>query len=219
MSSPSSTHNDNLHKENTDNFEKESTDNLDKENTDNLDEENTDNLHKENTLQNAQWQAVYSPEYNAYYFYNPSTQQTTWTNPLVPDPSPSSTPTSTHPHQEPSNDQDEPEGEEASSSKQQPPMSSVAAQHAAIHAAAVAQGIDPLLARLDPSLVASATAGPGGSAVGGGSSLSSSLRALTNHPRSPPDVHSPVQRPHRPLHRCLPPFIILPTCSYPRLPI
>lgn len=31
------------------------------------------------------WQAIYSPQHNAYYFYNAKTQETTWTNPLVPD--------------------------------------------------------------------------------------------------------------------------------------
>lgn len=31
------------------------------------------------------WQAIYSPAHGAYYFYNAATQETTWTNPLVPD--------------------------------------------------------------------------------------------------------------------------------------
>ena len=28
------------------------------------------------------WQAIFAPQYNTYYFYNPVTQETTWTNPL-----------------------------------------------------------------------------------------------------------------------------------------
>ncbi|KAF7292984.1 WW domain-containing protein [Mycena indigotica] len=93
------------------------------------------------------WQAIYSPQHNAYYFYNTETQETTWTNPLQP------TPTA-----------------EASTSQEQ-----VAAQqlgltpnidprYATMQTAALAQGIDPALAYLDPSLAASGSAGlPAGS--------------------------------------------------------
>jgi hypothetical protein len=88
------------------------------------------------------WQAVWSPQYNAYYFFNAVTQETTWTNPLESTSSatPASDPTPT------STDADD-KGEGSSSG------------YSALQAAAVAQGIDPSLAYLDPSL-----AGPGGSA-------------------------------------------------------
>lgn len=56
------------------------------------DEENEEkNEDKQDTADGAQpetqhdWQAIYSPQYNAYYFYNSKTQETTWTNPLVPE--------------------------------------------------------------------------------------------------------------------------------------
>ena len=32
----------------------------------------------------AQWHAIWSPAHGAYYFYNPSTTETTWVNPLAP---------------------------------------------------------------------------------------------------------------------------------------
>ena len=33
----------------------------------------------------AQWHAIWSPAHGAYYFYNPSTNETTWVNPLAPE--------------------------------------------------------------------------------------------------------------------------------------
>lgn len=66
------------------------------------------------------WQAIWSPQHNAYYFYNARTNETTWTNPLA-----------------------------ESSSASQPSSSAYNAEEAAI-----AQGIDPSLAYLDPSLAA-----------------------------------------------------------------
>lgn len=128
----------------------------------------------------AQWQAVWSSDYNAYYFFNAATQQTTWTNPLVPEGASASASTDTQQQQastaaevQEQEQEDEPEPS-SSSSARQPPMSAVAVQNAAIEAAALAQGIDPLLARLDPSLVASATA-PGQSVPGCESSLLKTL--------------------------------------------
>ncbi|KAJ7201039.1 hypothetical protein GGX14DRAFT_465527 [Mycena pura] len=102
------------------------------------------------------WQAIFSPQYNAYYFYNSETQETTWTNPLQP-----------------------PSGAEASTSAtaaeasvtvpgetSQPQSSILDPHYAAIQSAAIAQGIDPALAYLDPSLAASTSAGgPAGAAL------------------------------------------------------
>ncbi|KAG7453005.1 uncharacterized protein BT62DRAFT_999042 [Guyanagaster necrorhizus] len=33
---------------------------------------------------NGDWQAIFSPQHNTYYFYNTVTSQTTWENPLIP---------------------------------------------------------------------------------------------------------------------------------------
>ncbi|KAF9495224.1 hypothetical protein BDN71DRAFT_1506976 [Pleurotus eryngii] len=76
------------------------------------------------------WQAIYSPQHNAYYFYNAETQETTWTNPLEPAASTS---------QEPS---------DVPSTTPSASISSFKAREAA----ALAAGIDPSLAHLDPSL-------------------------------------------------------------------
>lgn len=80
------------------------------------------------------WQAIYSPQHNAYYFYNTKTQETTWNNPLVPEVSPSANALS-------------PEGGPQTSSAREtattnPPL----------------DGIDPELAYLDPSLAYGPTA-------------------------------------------------------------
>ncbi|KAH9947853.1 hypothetical protein B0H21DRAFT_736627 [Amylocystis lapponica] len=95
------------------------------------------------------WQAVWSPAHNAYYFYNAATQETTWTNPLqsaadtasASSPASSSSPAPT-------------EGAAAAS------MSVLASTQAMydLQAAAAAQGIDPSLAYLDPSLAAGPSA-------------------------------------------------------------
>ncbi|KAK2462425.1 hypothetical protein APHAL10511_005559 [Amanita phalloides] len=93
------------------------------------------------------WQAIYSPQYNAYYFYNAKTQETTWTNPLAASNSASA---STSAFQE---------------SDAQVPTSSLDPRFAAMQEAAIAHGIDPALAYLDPSLgapIPSASVGPGG---------------------------------------------------------
>ncbi|KAF4613238.1 hypothetical protein D9613_010888 [Agrocybe pediades] len=116
-----------------------------------------------------QWQAVWSPQYNAYYFYNPTTQETTWVNPLQPEASTSATPsTSTA---EASSSSSTPEaagsgaaGPSSSSGYQQPTLSAQAQHKAALEAAAIAQGIDPALAHLDPSLLTAAIPGASASA-------------------------------------------------------
>ena len=87
------------------------------------------------------WQAIFSPQYNAYYFYNTETHQTTWENPLLPaassstiNPAESTTDPSFNPND---------------------PTTDTSGQYAALQAAAIAAGIDPSLAHLDPSLLAS----------------------------------------------------------------
>ncbi|KAF9009527.1 hypothetical protein BDQ17DRAFT_1388365 [Cyathus striatus] len=107
------------------------------------------------------WQAIFSPQYNAYYFYNAETQETTWTNPLQPTAS-SSSPTPA-PVPAPA-----PVTSASSSASPEPEISAgttnpALAHYAALQAAAAAQGIDPSLAHLDPSLASSV---PGTSAIG-----------------------------------------------------
>lgn len=123
------------------------------------------------------WQAIWSPAHNAYYFYNAATQETTWVNPLQPpsagEPSASSssslpaTSTSATP---PNNAQ---EGASAgSSSGVTAHVPASVAQIYALQEAAAAQGIDPSLAHLDPTL-----AGP--SAPGSAYSFSAKFNAHT----------------------------------------
>jgi len=130
-------------------------------------DETTESATASGTAESAsQWQAVWAPQYNAYYFFNPTTQETTWTNPLQPE---ASTSTSTSASAEPeasvsasvsASDDNNPEA----SSSTGPTMSAASAKYAALQAAALAQGIDPALAHLDPTLLASV---PGGSKIPG----------------------------------------------------
>jgi hypothetical protein len=80
------------------------------------------------------WQAIYSSQFNAYYFYNTTTHETTWDNPLLP---------SETPHT--------------------PPQQQTQAD--ALQAAAIAAGIDPSLAHLDPNLLPSSSSGPSATGV------------------------------------------------------
>jgi hypothetical protein len=93
------------------------------------------------------WQAIFSPAHNAYYFYNGKTQETTWTNPLESSPDASTSTSISTP--------------EASTSQASVPPH--LAQMYAAQAAAASQGIDPSLAHLDPSLAGAS--GPGGGGV------------------------------------------------------
>ncbi|KDQ56743.1 hypothetical protein JAAARDRAFT_59007 [Jaapia argillacea MUCL 33604] len=93
-----------------------------------------------------EWQAIFSPAHNAYYFYNLRTHVTTWENPLLPQPSASSTP-----------DQQPQPGSSSSQSTALTPNPATAHLYA-LQEAAVAQGIDPSLAYLDPSLASSSSA-------------------------------------------------------------
>lgn len=98
------------------------------------------------------WQAIFAPQYNAYYFYNIQTGETTWTNPLQPsdstvsDAPPPTTTTSSDP------------ATFVESESEQPSAS----QLTALQAAALAQGIDPSLAHLDPALLTATTSASGG---------------------------------------------------------
>ena len=86
------------------------------------------------------WQAIYSPQHNAYYFYNAKTQETTWTNPLV--------------------------SENAASSSAE---TSTAAQSSATGATSTSahnpalDGIDPDLVYLDPTMAVPGMPKPTGS--------------------------------------------------------
>ena len=93
------------------------------------------------------WQAIWSPAHNAYYFYNSTTQETTWVNPLQP---PAAEPSSTLPATTtPPNAQ---EGAPSGSSSGATHVPASVAQIYALQEAAAAQGIDPSLAHLDPTL-------------------------------------------------------------------
>jgi hypothetical protein len=81
------------------------------------------------------WQAIWSPQHNTYYFYNSETKETTWINPLEPTPSTSTS--------------------EPDPSSSQPGPSLIDPHYAMLQANAMAQGIDPSLAHLDPSLASS----------------------------------------------------------------
>jgi hypothetical protein len=92
------------------------------------------------------WQAVWSPQHNAYYFYNPSTQETTWINPLQPVDADAGATVSSLPD----------------TSLMSGTVSSGPARAEIQAAAAKAAGIDPSLAYLDPTL----SSAPGVSALG-----------------------------------------------------
>lgn len=104
------------------------------------------------------WQAIFSPQHGAYYFYNTLTNETTWDNPLQPSPVPSTSTSSSSLPIPPAAADEEP-----------PTTTPAQAHYAALQAAAIAQGIDPALAHLDPSLLAGA--GPSAGAVTDGSGL------------------------------------------------
>ena len=75
-----------------------------------------------NAHTNGDWQAIWSPQHNSYYFHNMRTKETTWTNPLT-------------------------NAADANTS-------SASTTRYNVEAAALAAGIDPTLAHLDPTLVA-----------------------------------------------------------------
>lgn len=93
------------------------------------------------------WQAVWSPAHNAYYFYNAKTQETTWVNPLEQT-NPSGSATSPSPT----------DATAAASGSTSTSIPSSLQSLYDLQAAAAAQGIDPSLAHLDPSLAAGPSA-------------------------------------------------------------
>lgn len=111
------------------------------------------------------WQAVFAPQYNAYYFYNNQTGETTWTNPLQPSPDSASSssaavaPNTSSLSTEQGAYSDLDTSEHPSSTS---PSAAPAAPYTALEAAALAQGIDPSLAHLDPALVTATTSASGG---------------------------------------------------------
>jgi hypothetical protein len=88
----------------------------------------------------SEWQAIWSPQHNAYYFFNSTTNETTWVNPLQQQ----SETTSSTPSDPSSSASPQPEAGPSSSTP-----------YSALQAAAEAAGIDPSLAYLDPSLATS----------------------------------------------------------------
>ena len=80
------------------------------------------------------WQAIWAPMQNAYYFYNSVTNETTWTNPLQPQPA-----------------ADQAGGTQTPAGALDPSVSTSGSMYD-VQAAAEAAGIDPSLAYLDPSL-------------------------------------------------------------------
>ena len=134
------------------------------------------------------WQAIFAPQYNTYYFYNTLTQETTWINPLQqqqPEASTSSSATAAASVTETEteigantqiqvqNENENEQEEDAAAAAQATTTSAVSTHYAALQAAALAQGIDPLLAHLDPSLLA------GPSVPGSSGGTSGMFRYLT----------------------------------------
>lgn len=101
------------------------------------------------------WQAIYSPAHGAYYFFNAVTQETTWTNPLVPDSSTtaaaSSFTTSATQSLDPHNSSAAGPSEPSSSLSAAVPQPSTSTLRT-LPTADELGGIDPDLAFLDPSL-------------------------------------------------------------------
>ena len=130
------------------------------------------------------WQALWSPAHNAYYFYNSTTHETTWVNPLQPPTAaaddaaaaPSTTPSASAPStgaDNPDAQEDDPSSSSSRSSSGAAPVPAPVAQIYALQEAAAAQGIDPSLAYLDPSLAG----GPSAPGSSGGYNFSARFNA------------------------------------------
>jgi len=108
-----------------------------------------------NTPPTTTWQAIFAPQYNTYYFYNPLTEETTWINPLQQEPQPESSTSASSIITSSTTESDSVQVQEEEQDTTDNQLTSTSARYAALQAAALAQGIDPLLAHLDPSLLAS----------------------------------------------------------------
>jgi len=122
-----------------------------------------------------EWQAIWSPAHNAYYFYNSATRETTWVNPFQQGQQPAGDSKGKGKERDTSepdggdgddddddddgetegqdkDDDDEEQGDVAGPSTNAMAMTQAQTQWEQMQANAVAQGIDPQLAHLDPSL-------------------------------------------------------------------
>ena len=158
------------------------------------------------TPQAQPWQAIFSPQHGAYYFYNTLTNETTWDNPLQPSPLPSTSDASASSSLPiPSAADDE-----------EPPTTTTPAQahYAALQAAAIAQGIDPALAHLDPSLLAGTGPSTGAVTDSLGEFLWFIAPDFLPFARSLPSLRSRLRFPFLHLSTCiilpLPPFLAPP---------
>lgn len=112
------------------------------------------------------WQAIWSPAHNAYYFYNSTTRETTWVNPLQQgqqQKGDSKGKGKEKATDETDGDDDKVEGQDKDDKRQGNATSTstnttgatpALTQWEQMQANAIAQGIDPSLAYLDPSLAA-----------------------------------------------------------------
>lgn len=115
------------------------------------------------------WQAIWSPAHNAYYFHNPVTRETTWVNPLQQGQQQAGDSNGKGEEKatgETRDDDDEAEGQDRDDDDEKrgnvagPSTNATTATTPALtqweqmQANAIAQGIDPSLAHLDPSLAA-----------------------------------------------------------------
>lgn len=99
-----------------------------------------------------EWQAIWAPTHNAYYFYNSRTAETTWVNPLDPASSASGSAVQPQPDSQPPPSDDKPkeEGEKTDEAGEAPPRD-----------LSYLNGIDPDLAYLDPTLAVPPTGAKG----------------------------------------------------------
>ncbi|KAG8216220.1 hypothetical protein J3R82DRAFT_8258 [Butyriboletus roseoflavus] len=88
------------------------------------------------------WQAIFSAQHNAYYFYNASTNETTWVNPLQPSPLDLSS----------SSNEAQDTAVNAQADGSDGTVDPNPYDPNSLEARAIAAGIDPSLAHLDPSL-------------------------------------------------------------------
>ncbi|KAG9118961.1 hypothetical protein FRC07_006251 [Ceratobasidium sp. 392] len=86
-----------------------------------------------------EWQAIWAPTHNAYYFYNSRTGETTWVNPL--DPSSSASTSTVQPQHQTQPETDKPKQDETKPEEEEAPRD-----------LSYLNGIDPDLAYLDPTL-------------------------------------------------------------------